>query len=165
MQPTQAQNNDFVQINNQRFSIQQFLDILEAQQKYLNKTKATPNNEDEAEEEQDDDNFGLVESEVDEIKENSIQAVLNSFDFESVVSVLNNICEENTDYDSELDKAYEFLSNCYDECKADCDKKFCCQNFVKYLEYYECNIKPDGVVCLKFVPLRVSFRIQGNPWN
>ena len=60
----QSQPNDFVQINNQRFSIEQFLDILEAQQKYLKKTEAVnPNYDDE---EEDEDNFGLVESEVDQ---------------------------------------------------------------------------------------------------
>ena len=173
MQHQQTTEN-FVQLNNKRFSIQQFIDILEYQKQILSETNkamskfAEDFSEKECDEAQDDDNFGLVETEVDEvdkIKENCIQAVLNSFDFESVVSVLNYICKENTDYDIELDKAYEFLSNCYDEWKADSNKKFCCQKFVKYLEYYECNIEPDGVICLKFVPLRVSFRIQGNPWN
>lgn len=143
----QTQHDDFVQINNQRFSIDQFLDILEAQQKYLKKTEAVNPNDDD--EEEDEDNFGLVESEVDQVKEDCIQAVLNSFDFEAFVNVLNHCYNENTDYDTELDTAYDFLYRCYDEWKADFDD----QVFVKRHGYYECNIYPDGVVSLKFVPM------------
>lgn len=113
----QTQHDNFVKINNQRFGIEQFLDILEAQQKYLKKTEAViPNDE-----EEDDDNFGLVESEVDQVKEDCIQAVLNNSDFETVVSVLNHCCKEHTDptdYDTELDTAYDFLYRCYDEWKS-----------------------------------------------
>ena len=158
----QTQHNDFVQINNQRFSIEQFLDILEAQQKYLNKTEAVSTNDDE------EDNFGLVESEVDQVKEDCIQAVLNNFDFEAVVSVLNHCSKEHTghtDYDTELDAAYDFLYSCYDEWKADLDNKFCCKIFVKYHEYYECNIHPEGIVSLKFVPIQSAGRVNGSPWN
>ena len=164
----QAQHNDFVQINNQRFSIEQFLDILEAQQKYLNKTEADIHNDEDNEYE---NNFGLVESEVDQVKEDCIQAVLNNFDFETVVSVLNHCCKEHTghtghtDYDTELDTAYDFLYRCYDEWKADLDNKFCCQTFVKYHEYYECNIYPEGIVSLKFVPMQSASRVNGSPWN
>lgn len=156
----QTQHDDFVQINNQRLSIEQFLDILEAQQKYLNKTEAVIPN--------DEDNFGLVESEVDQVKEDCIQAVLNNFDFEAVVSVLNHCSKEqtgNTDCDAELDTAYDFLYRCYDEWKADLDNKFCCQTFVKYHEYYECNIHPEGIVSLKFVPMQAAGRVNGSPWN
>ena len=162
----QMQHDDFVQINNQRFSIEQFLDILEAQQKYLKKTEAVNPNDDDKEE--DEDNFGLVESEVDQVKEDCVQAVLNNFDFEAVVSVLNHCCKEHTDptdYDTELDTAYDFLYRCYDEWKADLDNKFCCQTFVKYHEYYECNIYPEGIVSLKFVPMQSASRVNGSPWN
>ncbi len=162
----QAQHDNFVQINNQRFSIEQFLDILEAQQKYLKKTEAVnPNDE---EDEEDEDNFGLVESEVDQVKEDCIQAVLNNFDFEAVVNVLNHCSKEHTDctdYDTELDTAYDFLYRCYDEWKADLDNKFCCQTFVKYHEYYECNIHPEGIVSLKFVPMQAAGRVNASPWN
>lgn len=158
----QAQHDNFVQINNQRFSIEQFLDILEAQQKYLKKTEAVIHND---EEEEDEDNFGLVESEVDQVKEDCIQAVLNNFDFEAVVNVLNHCSEDCTDYDTELDTAYDFLYRCYDEWKADLDNKFCCQTFVKYHEYYECNIHPEGIVSLKFVPMQAAGRVNGSPWN
>lgn len=160
----QTQHDDFVQINNQRFSIEQFLDILEAQQKYLKKTEAvSPDDEDE-----EDGSFGLVESEVDQVKEDCIQAVLNNFDFEAVVSVLNHCSKEQTDctdYDTELDTAYDFLSRCYAEWKADLDNKFCCQTFVKYHEHYECNIYPEGIVSLKFVPMQAACRVNGSPWN
>lgn len=159
----QTQHDDFVQINQQRFSIEQFLDILEAQQKYLKKTEAViPNDE---EDEEDEDNFGLAESEVDQVKEDCIQAVLNNFDFEAVVNVLNLCSKECTDYDTELDTAYDFLYRCYDEWKADLDNKFCCQTFVKYHEYYECNIHPEGIVSLKFVPMQAAGRVNGSPWN
>lgn len=156
----QTQHNDFVQINNQRFSIEQFLDILEAQQKYLKKTEAVI-----LDEEEDDDNFGLVEYEVDPVKEDCIQAVLNKFDFGEVVNMLNHYNKEHTDYDTELDTAYDFLYRCYDEWKADLDNKFYCQTFVKYHEYYECNIYPEGIVSLKFVPMQAAGRVNGSPWN
>lgn len=161
----QMQHDNFVQINNQRFSIEQFLDILEAQQKYLKKTEAVSPDD---EEEEDEDNFGLVESEVDQVKEDCIQAVLNNFDFEVVVNVLNHCCKEHTDptdYDTELDAAYDFLYSCYDEWKADLDNEFCCKIFVKYHEYYECNIYPEGVVSLKFVPMQAVGCVNGSPWN
>ena len=169
----QAQHDNFVQINNQRFSIEQFLDILESQQKYIKKTEAVNPNDDDDEEEY-EDNFGLVEPEVDQAKEDCIQAVLNNFDFEAVVSVLNHCskeqtdctdCTDCTDYDTELDTAYYFLSRCYAEWKADLDNKFCCQTFVKYYEYYECNIYPEGIVTLKFVPMQAAGRVNGSPWN
>lgn len=152
------QHDNFVQINNQRFSIEQFLDILEAQQKYLNKTEAVNPND---EEEEDEDNFGLVESEVDQVKEDCIQSVLNNFDFETIVNILNHYNKEHTDYDTELDTAYDFLYRCYDEWKADFDD----QVFVKRHGYYECNIYPDGVVCLKFVPMQIIGNVKASPWN
>ena len=159
----QTQYDNFVQINNQRFTIEQFLDILEAQQKYIKNAEAViPNADDE---EEDEDNFGFVESEVDQVKEDCIQAVLNSFDFEAVVSVLNHCWNEITDYDTELDTAYDFLHRCYDEWKADLDNKFCCQTFVKYHDYYECHIYPEGIVSLKFVPMQAAGRVKGSPWN
>lgn len=111
------QNNqttqDFVQINNKRFSIQQFLDLLELQQKYLSKQD---NNY--PEDEQEDDNFGLVEDEYNQKKEECLQSVLNNFNFEAVVKSYNDEAAEHEyiiDIDALMDAAYELISELYDE--------------------------------------------------
>ena len=111
------QNNqttqDFVQINNKRFSIQQFLDLLELQQKYLSKQE---NND--PEDEQEEDSFGLVEDEYQQKKEECLQSVLNNFNFEAVVKSYNDETAEHEytiDIDALMDAAYELMSELYDE--------------------------------------------------
>ena len=111
------QNNqttqDFVQINNKRFSIQQFLDLLELQQKYLSKQDSN-----DPEDEHEDDSFGLVEDEYQQKKEECLQSVLNNFNFEVVVKSYNDETAEHEytiDIDALMDAAYELMSELYDE--------------------------------------------------
>lgn len=110
---TNQTTQDFVQINNKRFSIQQFLDLLELQQKYLSKQDNT-----DPENEQDDDSFGLVEDEYQQKKEECLQSVLNNFNFEAVVKSYNDETAEHEytiDIDALMDAAYELMSELYDE--------------------------------------------------
>ena len=110
---TNQTTQDFVQINNKRFSIQQFLDLLELQQKYLSKQD---NNY--PEDDQEDDNFGLVEDEYNQKKEECLQSVLNNFNFEAVVKSYNDEAAEHEytiDIDALMDAAYELMSELYDE--------------------------------------------------
>lgn len=118
MQANQT-TQDFVQINNKRFSIQQFLDLLELQQKYLSKQDNSDSEEEQ--EEQEDDSFGLVEDEYNlynQKKEECLQSVLNKFDFEAVVKSYNDETAEHEytiDIDDLMDAAYELMSELYDE--------------------------------------------------
>lgn len=110
---TNQTTQDFVQINNKRFSIQQFLDLLELQQKYLSKQDNS-----DSEEEQEDDSFGLVEDEYNQKKEECLQSVLNNFNFEAVVKSYNDETAEHEytiDIDALMDAAYELMSELYDE--------------------------------------------------
>lgn len=113
---TNQTTQDFVQINNKRFSIQQFLDLLELQQKYLSKQDNS-----DSEEEQEDDSFGLVEDEYNlynQKKEECLQSVLNNFNFEAVVKSYNDETAEHEVYrhiDDLMDAAYELMSELYDE--------------------------------------------------
>ena len=115
MQHQQTEN--FVQLNNQRFSIQQFLDILEYQKNLLSETNkvAATAEPDTEQDEQDDDSFGLIE--VDLHKEQCLQSVLNKFNFEAVVKAYNLYWQdgEETNIDEMMDTAYELLSDTYDE--------------------------------------------------
>lgn len=145
MQHQQTTEN-FVQLNNKRFSIQQFLDILEYQKQLLSETnKAASEPEAQEQDEHDDDSFGLVE--VDLHKEQCLQSVLNKFDFEAVVKAYNLYWQdgEEANIDEMMDVAYELLSCTYDEWQEE-DYRDQVEVIERELGLFTCKIYPCGIV-------------------
>ena len=150
MQHQQTEN--FVQLNNQRFSIQQFLDILEYQKNLLSETNkvaatAATAEPDTEQDEQDDDSFGLIE--VDLHKEQCLQSVLNKFNFEAVVKAYNLYWQdgEETNIDEMMDTAYELLSDTYDEWQEE-DYRDQVETIERELGLFTCKIYPCGIIQL-----------------
>lgn len=125
------QDKNFVQINGQRLSIQEFLDIIEAKsQDYEDPEELT---------------------EEDQVKEDTIQQVLNNFDFGTCVIAINKLTDDDTtDLDEQLDIAYDLCSQAWDIWMEEQEE---IGGATAQLQQgnYVCSISPCGMMQLAFV--------------
>lgn len=124
------QDKNFVQINGQRLSIQEFLDIIEAKsQDYEDLEELT---------------------EEDQVKEDTIQRVLNNFDFGTCVIAINKLTDDDTtDLDEQLDIAYDLCSQAWDIWME--DQEIGGDTAQLQQGNYLCSICPYGTMRLDFV--------------